>query len=117
MTDAIAGLPAHGLGREELLARLRANRHDDAPWREGRIFSLIYNAGDDALEETLAAVSREYLSENALNPFRFPSLARLERETADIVSTLLHGPAGAGGLTAGGTESILVAVYGARGGA
>jgi sphinganine-1-phosphate aldolase len=114
LTDALSGLPSHGLARDELLARLRANRHDDAPWREGRIFSLIYNAGDDDLEETLAAVSREYLSENALNPFRFPSLARLERETADIVSGLLHGPAGAGGLTAGGTESILVAVYVAR---
>lgn len=108
------GLPAQGWDRSEMLERLRANRHDDAPWREGRIFSLIYGTGDDDLEETLAAVSREYLSENALNPFKFPSLARLEREAADIVSGLLHGPAGTGGLTAGGTESIFVAVNVAR---
>jgi sphinganine-1-phosphate aldolase len=107
-------LPQQGWSRAELLDRLVANRHDDAPWREGRIFSLIYNPGDPELEETLAAVSREYLSENALNPFKFPSLARLEQETADVVSGLLHGPAGAGGLTAGGTESIFSSVHVAR---
>jgi sphinganine-1-phosphate aldolase len=107
-------LPARGWSQAELLERLVANRHDDAPWREGRIFSLIYDPADPELEETLAAVSREYLSENALNPFKFPSLARLEQETADVVSGLLHGPVGTGGLTAGGTESIFSAVYVAR---
>jgi glutamate/tyrosine decarboxylase-like PLP-dependent enzyme len=103
-----------GLPPEEVLARLRANRHDDADWRSGRIFSLVYHPDDDALEELLAAVSREYLAENALNPFKFPSLARLEREAADRVAELVHGTAGAGGLTSGGTESIFLAVYVAR---
>ncbi|HVT22264.1 MAG TPA: aspartate aminotransferase family protein, partial [Mycobacteriales bacterium] len=106
--------PEHGIGRDALLADLLANRHDDADWRSGRLFSLIYHPDHEDLEETLAAVSREYLAENALNPFRFPSLARLERETADMVADLLHGTPGAGGLTSGGTESILVAVYVAR---
>ena len=109
-----ATFPQHGTGRDELLAELVANRHDDADWRAGRLFSLVYHPDRPALEETLAAVSREYLAENALNPFRFPSLARLERETADMVADLLHGTPGAGGLTSGGTESILVAVYVAR---
>lgn len=106
--------PAQGVGSDELLAALRANRHDDADWRSGRIFGLVYHPDNSDLEETLAAVSREYLAENALNPFRFPSLARLERETADMMADLLHGTPGAGGLTSGGTESILVAVYVAR---
>jgi sphinganine-1-phosphate aldolase len=108
MTDE-AGLPA-----DEVLRRLRANRHDDADWRSGRIFSLVYHPDDDGLEELLAQVSREYLAENALNPFAFPSLARLEREAADRVARLVHGTAGAGGLTSGGTESIFLAVYVAR---
>ncbi len=106
--------PQRGADKEALLAELVANRHDDADWRAGRVFSLVYHPDSPELEETLAAVSREYLAENALNPFRFPSLARLERETADMVADLLHGPPGAGGLTSGGTESILVAVYVAR---
>src|ERR1700710_1272607 len=109
-----AGFPTRGVPPEQLLGELRANRHEDAPWRDGRIFSLIYHPGDPVLEELLAATSREYLAENALNPFRFPSLARLERESADLVSALLHGVPDAGGLTSGGTESIFVAVSVAR---
>ncbi|MCU1693483.1 MAG: Pyridoxal-dependent decarboxylase [Frankiales bacterium] len=113
--DAVpAVLPPHGVPREQLLAELRANRHDDADWRGGRIFGLVYNPDDEELEETLAAVGREYLAENALNPFRFPSLARLEREVADTVLGLFHGTPGNGGLTSGGTESILLSVFVAR---
>src|SRR4051812_26024905 len=111
---APATFPQRGIGKDALLADLVAYRYDDADWRAGRLFSLIYHPDNPELEEALAAVFREYLAENALNPFRFPSLARLERETADMVADLLHGTPGAGGLTAGGTESILVAVYVAR---
>jgi glutamate/tyrosine decarboxylase-like PLP-dependent enzyme len=111
---AAATFPQHGIAKDALFAELVANRHDDADWRAGRLFSLVYHPDHPDLEETLAAVSREYLAENALNPFRFPSLARLEREVADMVADLLHGTPGAGGLTSGGTESILVAVYVAR---
>ena len=111
---APATFPQRGIGKQELLADLVANRHDDADWRAGRLFSLIYHPDNPELEDALAAVSREYLAENALNPFRFPSLARLERETGDMVADLLHGTPGAGGVTSGGTESILVAVYVAR---
>ncbi len=107
-------LQSTGVDPAQVLAELRDNRHDDAPWRDGRIFSLIYHPDDPVLEEVLAATSREYLAENALNPRRFPSLARLEAEAADMVSGLLHGPAGTGGLTSGGTESIFMAVSVAR---
>ncbi len=107
-------LPADGLDGADVLAELRANRHDDADWRNGRIFGLIFHPDDDELEELLAAVSTEYLAENALNPVRFPSLARLERQAADMVAGLLHGTPGAGGLTSGGTESIFMSVLVAR---
>ncbi|RKS75298.1 glutamate/tyrosine decarboxylase-like PLP-dependent enzyme [Motilibacter peucedani] len=113
-TRPAAVLPARGVPRDELLRTVFERRADDAPWREGRIFSLVYHPGSPELEELLAAVSREYLAENALNPRRFPSLARMEREAADIVAGLLHGTPGAGGLTSGGTESIFLAVYVAR---
>jgi sphinganine-1-phosphate aldolase len=111
---APTALPARGVPREELLAALEANRHDDADWRSGRLFGLVYNTGLHEHEETLAQVARTYLEDNALNPFRFPSLARLEREAADTVLSLLHGTAGNGGLTSGGTESIFLSCYVAR---
>ncbi len=111
---APAELPAEGTDGPAVLARMVANRHDDADWRNGRIFGLIFHPDDEELEELLADVSREYLAENALNPVRFPSLARMERETADMVAGLLHGTPGAGGLTSGGTESIFMSVLVAR---
>lgn len=111
---APAELPAEGLEGADVLAQLRANRHDDADWRSGRIFGLIFHPDDDELEGLLAAVTHEYLAENALNPVRFPSLARLEREATDMVAGLLHGTPGAGGLTSGGTESIFMSVLVAR---
>ncbi|WP_375502053.1 pyridoxal phosphate-dependent decarboxylase family protein [uncultured Jatrophihabitans sp.] len=114
MSDQSGMLPTLGSEPSEVLAQLRRNRHDDAPWREGRIFSLIFHPDDPELERLLEATSQEYLAENALNPRRFPSLARLESETTDMVADLLHGSAGAGGLTSGGTESIFVAVSVAR---
>jgi sphinganine-1-phosphate aldolase len=107
-------LPPVGVPRDELLAALQANRHDDADWRGGKLFGLVYNSGLHDHEETLALVARAYLEDNALNPFRFPSLARLEREAADMVLGLLHGAPGNGGLTSGGTESIFLSCYVAR---
>jgi len=40
-------LPEKGTGREELLAEMRALQGSDADWRNGKIFSLVYFAGDD----------------------------------------------------------------------
>ena len=100
--------PAHGRPAAAVLAALQANRHDDVDWRSGRAFSLVYHPDDPALEELLEAVSREYLAENALNPFAFPSLHRLERDVVAWCADLLHGADGT--LTSGGTESIFLAV-------
>ena len=88
MSAAPPELPADGLPAPDVLAELRANRHDDADWRNGRIFGLIFHPDDDELEELLADVSREYLAENALNPMAFPSLARLELRL--FVGTLIR---------------------------
>jgi glutamate/tyrosine decarboxylase-like PLP-dependent enzyme len=57
-----------------------------------------------------------YLAANALNVEAFPSLRRMQSEVVAMVAALLHGGAEAAGfMTSGGTESILLAVKGARG--
>jgi glutamate/tyrosine decarboxylase-like PLP-dependent enzyme len=67
------------------------------------------------VDELLKEANLAYLYENALNPFRFPSLRRMETEVVGITASLLHGPEGANGcMTSGGTESILMAVKSAR---
>jgi sphinganine-1-phosphate aldolase len=107
-------LPEKGLTRDQLLEALSAARGEDADWRGGRTFSLIYNTGDDELEALLEEVARLFLHENALNPFAFPSHRRFEGEVVDMTASLLHGTSRSGTMTSGGTESILMAVKTAR---
>ena len=106
--------PATGRPVDDLVAEIRAGRGDDADWRAGRTFSLVYNAADPELERLHEAVAHEYLHENYLNPFAFPSLLRMEREVVAMGADLLHGNPRAGKLTSGGTESLFLAVQVAR---
>jgi len=107
-------LPEKGIPRDELLARMRERKRADADWRGGRTFSLVYPAGED-VDELLREAAELYLFENALNPFRFPSLRQMEDEVVAIAAELLHaGPAAGGAMTSGGTESILMGVKTAR---
>lgn len=113
MADSIR-FPEHRTNPDELRARIAAMRTDDADWRGGRTFSLVYNVGDPALEQALHDTANEYLHENALNPFKFPSLLRMEREIVAMAADLFHGDPRAGSLSSGGTESIFLAVSTAR---
>jgi sphinganine-1-phosphate aldolase len=106
--------PARGRPADELISELQGGRSDDADWRRGRTFSLVYNAADRELERLHEAVAAEYLHENYLNPFAFPSLLRMEREVVAMAADLLHGNPRGGKLTSGGTESLFLAVQVAR---
>jgi glutamate/tyrosine decarboxylase-like PLP-dependent enzyme len=107
-------LPAHGSSREQVMARMRERKQADADWRGGRTWSLIYPAGED-VDEMLRDANELYLYENALNPFRFPSLRQMEDDVVAMTAGLLSAPDGSGGaMTSGGTESILMAVKSAR---
>jgi glutamate/tyrosine decarboxylase-like PLP-dependent enzyme len=112
--DHDPAFPAHGRPVDDLIADLRGGRGDDADWRRGRTFSLVYNAADAELERLHEAVAAEYLHENYLNPFAFPSLLRMEREVVSMGADLLHGNPRGGKLTSGGTESLFLVVQVAR---
>jgi glutamate/tyrosine decarboxylase-like PLP-dependent enzyme len=106
--------PAQGRSAADLLSEIRGGRSDDADWRGGRTFSLVYNPADPELEALQEAVAQEYLHENYLNPFAFPSLLRMEQEVVAMANDLFGAPGAAGKLTSGGTESIFLAVQVAR---
>jgi glutamate/tyrosine decarboxylase-like PLP-dependent enzyme len=107
-------IPEHGRPAADLVSEVRGARGDDADWRGGRTFSLVYNPVDTELERLQEAVAREYLHENYLNPFAFPSLLSMEREVVAMGADLVHGDPRAGKLTSGGTESLFLAVQVAR---
>lgn len=109
-----ATLPKTGIPREELFETMRARKRQDADWRGARTWSLCYPAGED-VDSVLAEASQLYLYENALNPFRFPSIRQMEVDVVGIALSLLHAPESADGcMTSGGTESILMAMKTAR---
>jgi glutamate/tyrosine decarboxylase-like PLP-dependent enzyme len=110
----MTNLPEKAVPRDELFSRMRERKQQDADWRGGKTWSLIYPAGEE-VDEILREANGLYLFENALNPMRFPSLRQMEREVVEMTAGLLHAPEGAGGcMTSGGTESILLAVKTAR---
>jgi sphinganine-1-phosphate aldolase len=113
-------LPTHGLDADAVMARLDDLAGDDRDWRGGRVFSLVYNAGDEVLD-LLARASARFSAENALNTMAFPSLGWMQHDIVTITAGLLGAdrrPDGAGTvrgyLTSGGTESLLQAVKTAR---
>jgi glutamate/tyrosine decarboxylase-like PLP-dependent enzyme len=109
-----ARFPEHGRDGDDLVADIALMRKDDADWRGGKTFSLVYNVGDDGLDRVLHEVGLSYLHENALNPFKFPSLLQMEQEIVAMAADLLHGEPNAGSISSGGTESIFLAVQVAR---
>jgi glutamate/tyrosine decarboxylase-like PLP-dependent enzyme len=107
-------IPRIGLGRDEIFEQLDQMKAHDVRWRDGHAFTLAYCAGDDVVAVAEEAY-RRFSSENALNTDAFPSLRRLQADVVGIVGEWLSaGPDGAGFMTTGGTESLLMAVKAAR---
>ena len=112
-------LPQLGLARADVLARLLAMKQDDQDWRGGRVFSLVYSAGDEVHELLQDALSL-YSAENGLNVLAFPSIGIMQHDIVRNTATLLgadepeSGGDVEGYLTSGGTESLLQAVKTAR---
>src|SRR5665213_4422334 len=113
-------LPAHGADADTVLARMGELRADDRDWKGGRVFSLVYSAGD-AVHDLLQRASNLYSAENALNTMVFPSLGWMQHDIVTITAGLLGADRVAadgadihGYLTSGGTESLLMATKTAR---
>ncbi|MTA10086.1 MAG: aspartate aminotransferase family protein, partial [Actinobacteria bacterium] len=99
---------------QEVLRQVAEIGVKDLNWKQGRAFSLAYYAGADVQEVADQALAM-YASTNGLNADAFPSLKRFQSEVVQMVSAWVHGgDQAAGFMTSGGTESILLAVKGAR---
>ena len=109
------GFPHASRPWDDLKAEMLAAHADDNPWCHERSFAAAYFAGEDLLCCAHEAYDA-YRNENGLfAASAYPSLAACERELIAGVLDLLHAPEGAGGsTTAGGTESILMAMKAAR---
>jgi glutamate/tyrosine decarboxylase-like PLP-dependent enzyme len=102
---------ADGMTAEAVLAELDRRQEREPDVHGARLFGLVYPTARDDLEELIVEANRRYLFGNALNPFKFPELAALEREVVSMTGDLLHLPESGGGtMTSGGSESILLSM-------
>ena len=103
-------IPTQGRDHEQLLLEMTGFGTQDADYRGGHTWSMVYYAGDDH-SEFLKSAHNLYFSENGLNPMAFRSLKRMESEVVQMTAGMLNGPpTTVGAMTSGGTESILMAV-------
>ena len=112
-------MPEIGLPSSEVMQTLITLKQRDQDWRGGRVFSLVYSAGDD-VHELLSDAQSLFSAENGLNVLAFPSIGVMQHDIVCNTATLLGGDDPAAGgevegyLTSGGTESLLQAVKTAR---
>ena len=109
-----ARIPEQGRSAAELLAAIESSHAADIDWRGGKAFSLVYNVDDHDHEELLEKVGVTYLHDNALNPFKYPSVLQMELDIIAMAADLLHTEPNCGAVSSGGTESIFLAVQVAR---
>jgi glutamate/tyrosine decarboxylase-like PLP-dependent enzyme len=112
--SSTARIPEHGRDAGELLTEIEARHADDIDWRGGRAFSLVYNVDDHEHEELIEQVAVRYLHDNALNPFKYPSVLQMELDVIAMACQLLGTEPNCGSMSSGGTESIFLAVQVAR---
>ncbi len=114
MSNGFVELDRQGIPKEQLLAQMRSLQAQDANWKGGKTWSLVYYGGEE-ITDLLEEAYLTYFHGNALNPLAFPSLRKFENEVTAMTAALLGGGAEAcGSLTSGGTESVLMGVKTAR---
>ncbi|NPC98884.1 aminotransferase class V-fold PLP-dependent enzyme [Nocardioides sp. zg-DK7169] len=98
-----------------VLARLRELQAGDLPVLGGRTLAYVYDSGLAEVDRVGREAVAAYAGSNGLDPTAFPSLLRMENDLVGFATRLLDAPEGAvGTVTSGGTESVLLAVQGAR---
>lgn len=105
--------PTRGEPADTLFARLTELTSDDVR-ADGRAFAFAYDAGPE-VEEIARRAFAACMGGNGLDPTAYPSARRLENEVVAATIAHLRGDGDVvGTATAGGTESVLLAVKTAR---
>lgn len=106
-------LPPNGKSAQQVHDEIAEALTRDADWRGGKIWSLVYYAGEDVSNVLKDAYNQAFFT-NGLGPGAFKSLRKFESEIIAMVAGLLGSDDACGNVTSGGTESILMAVKTAR---
>lgn len=103
-------IPPEGRPQDDVLDVMQSFRKEDADFKSGRTWSLVYHLNREH-DDFIKKAHHLYFSENALNPMAFKSLKRFEHEVVQMTAGLLNGDGNVvGTMTSGGTESCLLPV-------
>ncbi|RDB16698.1 Sphingosine-1-phosphate lyase [Hypsizygus marmoreus] len=105
-------LPAHGKTPEYISASMDTmdtELGNNTNWRQGKLSGAVYHGGEE-LEKVIVQAYQRYCVSNPLHPDVFPAIRKMEAEIVSMVLNLYNNPDGAGTMTSGGTESIIMAV-------
>ncbi|KZW00208.1 PLP-dependent transferase [Exidia glandulosa HHB12029] len=105
-------LPAQGKCTEWILAEMDRMDHETAgktEWKDGHVSGAVYHGGED-MERVIVAAFEKFVVSNPLHPDVFPAVRKMEAEVVSMCLRMYNHPDGAGTMTSGGTESILMAV-------
>ncbi|KAF8893548.1 pyridoxal phosphate-dependent transferase [Infundibulicybe gibba] len=78
-------------------------------WRHGKLSGAVYHGGEE-VEKIIIAAYQRYCVSNPLHPDVFPAIRKMEAEIVSMCLRMYNNPSGAGTMTSGGTESIIMAV-------
>ncbi|KAI5116500.1 hypothetical protein M0805_009925 [Coniferiporia weirii] len=105
-------LPLEGRTPEWILKEMDTMDNElgkHANWKGGRLSGAVYHGGED-MENVIVAAFRKYCVSNPLHPDAFPAVRKMEAEVVAMCLRMYNNPDGAGTMTSGGTESIIMAV-------
>ena len=71
--------------------------------------NISLDGGED-LESVIVRAFQKYVISNTLHPDAFPAVRKMEAEVVQMYLRMYNKPDGAGTMTSGGTESIIMSV-------
>lgn len=105
-------LPEQGKSLEwilEEMGKMDAELEHSTDYRHGKLSGAVYHGGDD-MDKVIVAAYARYTVSNPIHPDVFPAVRKMEAEIVSQVLRLFNNPDGAGTMTSGGTESIVMSV-------
>lgn len=108
-------LPTTGWDLEATRAELvKLGEMKHTRWEDGRVSGAVYHGGKELCDLQTEAFGRFGVA-NPIHPDVFPGVRKMEAEVVAMVLNMFNAPEGGAGVTtSGGTESIIMAVLGAR---
>jgi tyrosine decarboxylase/aspartate 1-decarboxylase len=99
-----------GLPQRKVLKELSLRLKKDFTYKSGRIIGSMYNDPNPFARKVLARFLEKNLGDSGL----FPATAELEKETIQMIGSLLSNENASGHIITGGTEANILALWAAK---